>query len=299
MRHAVLGVGGVGGLIGGALARGGRDVLLVLRPETLEVYPGGVHVESAMLGEFDVDAPAASRLDRNVDVIWIAVKATQLAGALEVAAPAVAPDALVVPLLNGVDHVAPLRERFGDLVVPGAIRVESERVGPAHVRHSSLFASIDLAPPPALLARAEELAAEVTEAGLACQVRTGEAAEADVLWGKLAVLAPFALATAGAGGAVGEVRADPELRELMVACAREVCAVAAAEGARLDPEIYVQVLLGMPDEMRSSMQKDVGAGRPPELDAIAGPILRRGRSSGIPTPATEELARRVGQAQAV
>jgi 2-dehydropantoate 2-reductase len=299
MRHAVLGVGGVGGLIGGALARAGREVLLVLRPESLAAYPGGVHVESALLGEFDVDVPAASRLDRDVDVLWIAVKATQLADALEVAAPAVAPNALVVPLLNGIDHVAPLREQFGELVVPGAIRVESERVGPAHVRQASPFASIDLAPPPALLARAEELAAEVREAGLACQVRAGETAEADVLWGKLALLAPFALATSGAGRPIGEVRTDAELRELMLGCAREVCAVAAAAGARLDPEIYVQALLGMPDEMRSSMQKDVSAGRPPELDAIAGPILRLGRSFGIPTPATEELARRVGQAQAV
>src|SRR5215470_12819119 len=151
MRHAVLGVGGVGGLIAGALARAGREVLLVLRQETLEAYPGGIHVESALLGEFDVDVPAASRLDRDVDVLWITVKATQLEAALDVAAPAVAPRALVVPLLNGIDHVARLRETFGDLVVPGAIRVESERVGPAHVRHPSPFASIDLAPPPPLL----------------------------------------------------------------------------------------------------------------------------------------------------
>jgi ketopantoate reductase len=50
----------------------------------------------------------------------------------------------------------------------------------------------------------------------------------------------------------------------------------------------------MPDDMRSSMQKDISAGREPELDAIAGPILRRGRERGIETPAVEELARRVG-----
>jgi len=52
----------------------------------------------------------------------------------------------------------------------------------------------------------------------------------------------------------------------------------------------------MPDDMRSSMQKDIAAGREPELDAIAGPVLRRGRERGIPTPAVEELVRRIASA---
>ena len=137
MRHAILGAGGVGLLIGGALAQAGKPVLLVLRPAALEEYPGGIHVESVVLGEFDVDVPASSRLDRPVDVLWITVKAPQLDEALSVASPAVAPEAVVVPLLNGVDHVARLRAVFGDLVIPGAIRVESERVGPGHVVQAS------------------------------------------------------------------------------------------------------------------------------------------------------------------
>ena len=137
MRHAILGAGGVGLLIGGALAQAGKPVLLVLRPAALEEYPGGIHVESVVLGEFDVDVPASSRLDRPVDVLWITVKAPQLDEALSVASPAVAPEAVVVPLLNGVDHVARLRAVFGDLVIPGAIRVESERDGPGHVVQAS------------------------------------------------------------------------------------------------------------------------------------------------------------------
>jgi 2-dehydropantoate 2-reductase len=290
MRHAILGAGGVGGLVGGALAQSGRPVLLVLRPETRELYPGGLHIQSPLLGEFDVDVPAAVRLDREVDVLWVTVKATQLDEALPVAAPAVAGHALVVPLLNGIDHMARLRAVFGDLVVAGAIRVESERVGPAHIVHLSPFASIDLAPSPELRERADVLADEVRAAGLSCNVRDSEA---DVLWGKLAILAPMALATTSAGGAMGAVRDDPELRDLMLGCAREVCAVAESEGVGLDPEIPVQALLGLPSEFRSSMQKDVAAGRAAELDAIAGPVLRRGRRLGIPTPATEELARRV------
>ena len=290
MRHAILGVGGVGGLVGGALAQAGQPVLLILRPETRETYPGGLHVESRLLGEFDVDVPAAVRLDRQVDVLWVTVKAMQLDDALLMAAPAVAGEALVVPLLNGIDHMARLRAAFDELVVAGAIRVESERVGPGHIVHTSPFAAIDLAPPPALWGQVELLAAEVRSAGLGCTVRDSEAA---VLWGKLSILAPLALATTSAAAPVGAVREDAELRNLMLSCAREVCAVAESEGARLDPALPVQALLGLPDGMRSSMQKDVAAGRPPELDAIAGPVLRRGERLGTPTPATAELARRV------
>jgi 2-dehydropantoate 2-reductase len=296
MRHAILGGGGVGLLIGGALAQAGKPVLLVLRPAALEEYPGGIHVESVVLGEFDVDVPASSRLDRPVDVLWITVKAPQLDDALSVASPAVAPDAVAVPLLNGVDHVARLREVFGDLVIPGAIRVESERVGPGHVVQASPFVSTDLGPPPALRDRAEAIAAEMREVGLACTVRDGEA---EVLWGKLALLAPFALGTSSVGEPIGPARDDPEVRDLMQAAVREVCAVAATEGAPLHPDVFIQALLGMPEDMRSSMQKDIAAGREPELDAIAGPVLRRGREHGIATPAVEELARRVGRTKTV
>ncbi|HXM55641.1 MAG TPA: 2-dehydropantoate 2-reductase [Candidatus Dormibacteraeota bacterium] len=291
MRHAILGAGGVGLLIGGALAQAGQPVLLILRPETLEEYPGGIHVESVVLGEFDVDVPAAPRLDRPVDVLWVTVKATQLEPALELASPAVAPDAMVVPLLNGIDHVDRLREVFGGQVIAGAIRVESEKVGAGHVVQASPFVSTDLGPEPALRARAEAIAAEMKAAGLPCTVGDGEA---EVLWGKLALLAPFALVTSSVGQPIGPARDDPQTRALMEAAVREVCAVAVREGAAVDPDVFIQALAGMPADMRSSMQKDIAAGRQPELDGIAGPVLRRGRRHGIPTPAVEQLVQRIG-----
>jgi len=296
MRHAILGAGGVGLLIGGALAQAGKPVLLILRPAAMEEYPGGIHVESVVLGEFDVDVPASTRLDRPVDVLWVTVKAPQLEDALRVASPAVAPDAVVVPLLNGVDHMTRLRDVYGDLVIPGAIRMESERVGPGHVIQASPFVATDLGPSAAMRSRAEGIAAEFYDAGLACTVRDGEA---EVLWGKLALLAPFALGTSSVLEPIGPALDDPHMRALMCSAVREVCAVAETEGAPLDPEVFIGALLGMPHDMRSSMQKDISAGREPELDAIAGPVLRRGRERGIGTAAVEELARRVGASKAV
>ena len=86
MRHAVLGAGGVGGLLSAALARSGVDVVVLIRPESLSSYPGRFMVDSQVLGDFEVDVPAVAGLDREVDVLWVTPKATQLRGRVEAGA---------------------------------------------------------------------------------------------------------------------------------------------------------------------------------------------------------------------
>ena len=124
MRHAVLGGGGIGGLVAGALAHGGESVVLLLRPETRKAFPGRLQVVSNVLGEFEIGVGATSILDEPADLVWVATKATQLEQALALAPPDAVGDATVVPLLNGVDHVELLRRRYRN-VVAAAIRVES------------------------------------------------------------------------------------------------------------------------------------------------------------------------------
>jgi 2-dehydropantoate 2-reductase len=157
MRHAILGAGGIGGLVGAALARTGGDVVLLMRPESLARYDGRLAVESAVLGDFEVDVPAASALDRDVDTLWMTTKATQLEPSLALAPPERIGDAVVIPLLNGVDHVALLRARYRN-VVAGAIRVESERLAPSRIRQSGPFLRVELA-------GAEPVAAELRASG--------------------------------------------------------------------------------------------------------------------------------------
>src|SRR5215207_914423 len=268
MRHGVLGAGGVGGFLGGALARAGREVVLLMRPEALAEYDGRLRVESAMLGDFELDVPATPILDRAVDVLWVTPKATQLDAALELVPLDRLGEAVVVPLLNGLDHVAFLRARFGaDRVVAGAIAVESERVGVGRIRQKTAFVEIALAPDP----RAAQVCAELADAGLACRVGASEAA---VLWRKLAPLSA--------------VVGDSTWRRRLEACVREVAAVAAAEGVEFDGDaalsLYEQV-----GDLRSSMQKDRAAGLPLELDAIGGAVLRASRRHGIDAPMTQEL----------
>jgi len=271
-------MGGIGGLLAAALARAGSTCVVLLRPESLADYPGRIRVQSAVLGGFDAEVAATSTLDREVDVLWIAPKATQLEQALTLAPAERAGDATVIPLMNGVDHVALLRDRYS-AVVAGAIRVESERLPPAHIRQTSPFVRVELC-------GAEPVADELRNAGIECRVRDDERS---LLWDKLAFLAPVALATTALDAPLGMVRDDARY----IGCQEETLAVARAEGAQVDEAALLALRQAVPGEMRSSMQKDVAAGREPELDAIAGPITRGSRRHDIPVPHTEELVRLV------
>ena len=278
MRHAVLGAGGVGGLLAAVLARSGGDVLLLMRPESLGVYDGRLRVESDVLGTFDVDVPASSALDERVDVLWVATKATHLESALGLAPPDAVGDATVVPLLNGIDHVELLRRRYAN-VVPAAIRVESERVAPGVIRHRLPFLRVDLA-------GAEAVQDVLRGAGF--DVRAA-ADEASLLWEKLAFLAPVALATTAYDAPLGTVRDDPAF----TGCRDEAFQAARAAGVELDWDAIAAMHGLVPPEMQSSMQKDVAARREPELDAIAGPIVRAGREHGFATESTDLLVEAV------
>lgn len=278
MRHGVLGAGGIGGLVAAVLARGGADVVLLMRPESLAGFPGRVAVESAVLGDFEAEVAVGSALDRAVDFVWVATKATQLEPALAVAPTERVADAIVIPLLNGVDHVALLRRRYKN-VVAGAIRVESERVATGRIRQSSPFLRVELA-------GAQPAAHDLRAGGVDCEIRDDELS---LLWDKLAFLAPVALATTALDAPLGAVRADERFR----GCQGEALAVGRAEGAEVDDAAIRRIAQNAPADMRSSMQKDVEAGREPELDAIAGPILRGGQRHDLKIANTAELVRRV------
>src|SRR4029453_5772734 len=229
MRHAVLGAGGVGAFLGAALARAGRDVLLLMREESVARYGGVVRVESAVLGDFEAELPAAPRLERPVDVGWVATKATQLADALERLPEAAGEGSVIVPLLNGLDHVELLRRRFGvSSVLAASIVIEAGMVG-----QLSRFASVRLAPAP----QAEDVQADVVDAGIAASIGESEAA---VLWEKLAALAPIALTTTLRGSALGGVVADPVWRSRLRECIREVAAAATEDGVGVDADTLIR-----------------------------------------------------------
>ncbi|MEU4268037.1 2-dehydropantoate 2-reductase [Streptomyces sp. NPDC026092] len=280
MTVAILGPGGVGGLIGALLARDGHRVICLAGEETAAVLRrDGLCVRSARYGDFTTPVEADTLLREPVDVTLVTVKQTALPAAFDRVPPQLLGDGVVVPLLNGLDHVAAMRRRYPACqVVAGTIRVEATRTAPGRIAHTSPFAALELAAP------LDALASRLRNAGLDVTLRTDESA---MLWDKLSFLAPLALLTTRHQAAVGVIR--DERRSELLAVLDEITAVARAAGAPVTAEDVLSFFDRAPETMKSSMQRDAENGHPIELDAIGGAVLRAAATHRIETPMTARL----------
>ena len=288
---AVLGPGGVGGLLAALLSRAGHRVLCLAGDDTARTLrEGGIRVRSGRFGDFTANVDAAAELPEAsgpVDAVLVAVKHTNLDAALARVPAKTLGDALVVPFLNGVEHPAALRARYGDdRVAPAVIRVESTRTAPGVIEHASPFVEIDLAGDPVPRERLDALAAAFTGAGPATRVLPDEAA---ALWAKMSFLAPFALLTTLYGLPLGDVRTRH--RDELAALVEETAQVSRACGGPADPAEALARYDTFPPATRSSMQRDAEAGRPLELDAIGGALLRAAERHGLDVPVTARVVR--------
>jgi 2-dehydropantoate 2-reductase len=287
MTIAVLGPGGVGGLIAGLLDRAGTAVVVVSRTSTAAIISEhGLRVDSVTFGQFVAHPRALARLQEPVDVLIVATKAAGLTGAL---ARVETHPQLVLPLLNGLDHIAVLRERFPeDSVLAGTIRVEVDRPEPAVVVHTSPFLLVDMASgDPAAQEPMQALAKTLSDAGVPVRVLESEA---QAMWSKLVRLNALACTTSAYDELLGAIRSDPVMHGDLVGAIEEACAVGRAEGATdVDPATAISELDLAHATLGSSMQRDIAAGRPPELDAIPGSVLRAAARHGIQCPTIERL----------
>ncbi|MGC0341122.1 ketopantoate reductase family protein [Streptomyces sp. SLBN-8D4] len=278
---AVLGPGGTGGLLAALLARAGHRVICLAGDDTADTLrTAGIQVRSGTFGDFTTPVEADTELREPVDACVIAVKHTSLHSALDRVPPTALGDALAVPLLNGVEHPATLRTRYRpDRVAPAVIRVESTRVAPGVIEHGSPFAELDLTGDGVPRKRLDALASVLAAAGPTTRVLDDETA---TLWAKMSFLAPFALLTTLHALPLGEVRTRH--REELSALVEETAAVSAACGGPADPAQALARYDAFPPGTKSSMQRDAEAGRPLELDAIGGALLRAADRHGVKVP---------------
>src|SRR4051794_30484543 len=284
---AILGPGGVGGFLAAALVRAGADVTLIAREQTAAVLErDGLRVRSVRLGDFDVPVRALPSLDGPVDALLVATKAVGLDEALERVAGL--EPRIVLPLLNGLDHLEVLRSHYGSRAVAGSIRIESTRTRTGEIAQTSPFLRIDMASAdPAMAPPLAELAALLEAARVPARVMDSEA---QAMWEKLVRLNAIACATSAWDLPLGAIREDPGKRAALEACVREGAAVARAEGADVDPSDTMAELDDAHAGLRTSMQRDIAARRAPELDAIAGSVLRAAARHGLACPEIERLA---------
>lgn len=290
---AVLGAGGIGGLLAGLLSRAGHRVICLAGETTAATLrTDGIHVRSGLFGDFRARVDADTALREPVDACLVAVKHTSLDAALDRVPPTALGDALLVPFLNGVEHPAALRARYRPgLVAPAVIRAESTRVAAGAIEHGSPFAEIDLTGEGVDRDRLDSLARALDTAGPATRVLDDETA---ALWAKMSFLAPFALLTTRYGLPLGDVRTGH--RDELTALVEETAAVSRASGGPADPAQALARYDAFPPRTKSSMQRDAEAGRLLELDAIGGALLRAAERHGVSVPVTARVVRELAAA---
>ena len=288
MRIGIIGAGGVGGLLAALLARAHHDVALLSRGDTLAaVRERGLRIESS-LGEFAVDVETAStpRELGLVDVVILCVKAWQVADATKLIEPWLREGGIAVPLQNGVDAPDHLAAVLGvNRVIGGLAHMVSWVVEPGVVRHIGSPPRITLGSwRTPLRERCEALGHVLRDAG--CNVEVTDDFEV-ALWRKFLFVASFGGIAAVKQSPAGVVRATEDSRRLLAAAFEEVRLLALARGVLLPKTAAADALAlvdGLPPGATSSLQRDLAAGRPSELEALSGAVVRMGLEVGLALP---------------
>lgn len=294
MKIAVVGVGGVGGYFGGKLAKAGVDTVFIARGATLDALRSrGLRVDS-IAGDFVVERVNATDDPSSighVDAVIFATKAWQIPAAAEKAKPLIGKETVAVPLENGMEAPDQLAHAFGrEHVLGGLCGIVSYIVAPGHIKHAAIdpfvmFGELDNS----RTARVDQLQQTFERAGIKADIAP------DIhrsMWSKFLFIAPMSAIGALTRVPIGSWRSIPETREIAIRAMREMIAIANARGIDLGDDAIERTLERyerMAPDSTSSLQRDIIEGKPSELEAQAGAIVRMARESQVATPVCETL----------
>ena len=289
MRFAIFGAGGLGAYYGARLAEAGHEVGFVARGAQLAALrKQGLRLTSP-LGDVHLKHPVASAEPGELgvaDVVIVAVKTWQLPEAAQAMRPLVGASTMVVPFLNGVEAPDVLAEALGAAHVLGGLsRVFSMLESPGVARHLNSGASVEIGElaggaSPRAAALAEAFARAKVDAKVSEDIRTE-------LWKKLVTVSSWSGLGALARSPMGVLRKIPETRALIDRAVDEGMAVGLCRGHALFESFKEELWRfydALPAEATASMQRDLMAGKPSELDAWNGAIVRFGAACGVDTP---------------
>ena len=292
MKIAFIGIGALGGYFGGRLAKAGNDVVFIARGATLEALrKNGLRVESP-LGDFSLPQVRATDDPESagqVDAVFVTTKAWQVPDAAQQIRSLVGPETVVVPLQNGVEAYDQLAAALGPApVLGGMCHVIALVTAPGVIRHGGLNPVITVGEwNNVRTLRLEKLVACLAAAGL--EVRVPESIQV-ALWEKFEFIASIG----GVGGVtrapIGAMRSVPETRSLLERALQEIAGLANACGIPVPGQSVASTMKfidSLPPDGTASMQRDLVAGRPSELEAQSGAVVRLGRAKGFRTPVHE------------
>jgi len=289
MKIAIMGTGGVGGYYGGLLAKAGKDVTFIARGAHLQaICKTGLQVKSVH-GDFQVSKAKATDKPADVgpvDLIIFATKTYQTDEAAKAIKPMVGKDTVVVPLQNGVDAADRIGEVVGmDHVLGGATWLSAAIEAPGVIGQYSEFRRIALGEfSGKTTPRLTSVYDLLKETGAAVEVSDNIL---KVLWTKFVFIASVSAMGSLTRVTFGEYRGVPEARAVLGEAIGEAAAVARARGVKLDADILAKTQAFIESSapgIKPSMQRDVEAGKPSELESLIGVVVRMGAEKNVPTP---------------
>ncbi|MEW6322862.1 MAG: 2-dehydropantoate 2-reductase [Acidobacteriota bacterium] len=297
MRIAVVGSGAVGGYFGAKLARAGQDVTFIARGAHLEaIRAKGLEVKSARLGDFTVQARAEQDTSSvgPVDLVIFAVKTYDNPSALPLLPPLVGPDTAVLTLQNGVDSVDEVAGAVGEgHVLGGTTYVATALEGPGLIVQTGVHRSILFGEVFGNRAAVSPRVRAIADVLGPADIEVTPVADGRVpIWDKFVYLVPFSGFTGSARLAIGHIWTFPHVQDMFYAAAREVAAVAAAEGVAISPDRFErlkQYMDNLPPTTRSSLLIDLEFGKRIEVEALQGAAVRRAAARGVPVPIVSTL----------
>jgi 2-dehydropantoate 2-reductase len=288
MRILVVGAGATGGYFGGRLIQAGRDVTFLVRPgRAAALRERGLRITG--LGEQTVLEPKlvqAREVTAPYDLVVLTVKEAGLESAIADLAPAVGPETLILPVLNGLRHVDALVARFGErAVLGGVVFVASTMDASGDIVRldtlgSMVYGARDGQPDP----RLDELHRTLSGAGFDTEL------SADIntaMWAKWVFIASICAVTCLMRGTIGEVEAVPGGVAFAEAVVAEAAGVAAAAGYPVPAANLARARATVTKEgspFASSLYRDLVAGNDIEVEQILGDLQARGEALGVPVP---------------
>lgn len=294
MRIGVMGSGGVGGYFGGLLASAGNPVVFVARGEHLDAMrKSGLTVKTHHFGQFKVKIEATDDPSRagEVDLLLFAVKSYNNDAAIPAIRPMMGADTLVLTLQNGVDGYDQLSEALGKKhVLPGAAYIETRIEAPGVILQQGDVVRIVFGEPDGRVSpRASAILNLFADAGIKAELSPDIM---KALWSKFIFVVALAGSTTAARAAMHELLSYTEGKQLVMDVLHEAEAVGRAKKINLDPDIFdktMKYITTSARELRASMYTDLERGRPLELDALTGSVVRQGKLFGVPVPKNETI----------
>jgi len=293
MRIAIMGAGGIGGCYGGLLAKAGFDVTLIARGAHLEaITEKGLRLIQPE-GDFTVDVAATGDPSQvgPVDLVIFSVKAHQNPEAVPFIKPLVGSDTTVLTIQNGVESADEIGREYGaERVLPGSAYVISNVVSPGVVKQQSPVPRVAFGESNG---ERTQRAIAVQEAFLKANITAYLSDDITrVLWSKLLYNSPANGMASAARLSPRDLIEYPEGAAMFKSAIQEVADVGTASGVPFgeeDVQGAMDLISARPMGARGSMQADLEAGRPLELDAIVGSVGRIGRKVNVPTPIFDML----------